>query len=95
MRKGLTHFGKQLSRTSHNNPFQSLQALEHFTPVSQLIFQTASPCLFRRTMSSPQDKSLPPNGTRVIELAIPGGAPLRVKNSLSKEKACHDTVYPG
>jgi hypothetical protein len=81
MRKGLTHFKqviseKKLSRVESFRSFHLQQRFSSFHVPSSSI--RSPPLVSSRTMATTNGFSEP--------LAIPGGAPLKVKNSLSREK---------
>src|SRR5436190_16129668 len=88
MLRGVTHFFRRVSsapKLAPSKPFHRPQP--HCNSVSRLLFAklpNANP-KDRHGMSSRQDPVSSANG-EIEPLALPGGVPLKVKNSLSKEK---------
>lgn len=95
MHRGVTHFIRQVSSaqaSTKTKSFYSVQSLSRFyRRFSHSLLKslpiTRPPHGSLHTMSHPQGSLATTNGGSK-PLALPGGAPLKVKNSLSKEKVC-------
>ena len=90
MRRAVTHIIHQFSsapKLVSSNSFQHHQTFSKpFIPYSQSVFQSVGRSSdYHFSMSSRQQSTTIANGVNE-PLALPGGAPLKVKNSLSKEK---------